>query len=155
VDRGRGAAGRTALSWLAALEAAGPVRILATAPGAYPLVSALHILGLCLLVGPILLADLRLLGALGPALDPALPLLRRAAACGLALAAATGLLLFAVQATEYAANAAFWVKLGLVAAGVANALAFRRAARPPAWVAAVSLSLWLAALLAGRWIAFV
>lgn len=140
---------------LAALEAAPAVRWLATAPGAYASLSALHILGLCLLVGPIALADLRLIGALGPALDPALPVLRRCAAAGLALAAATGALLFAVQATEYAANPAFGVKLGLVAAGVAHAWAWRGRARPPAWAGAASLAIWLAALTAGRWIAFV
>ncbi len=40
------------------------VRFIATAPGAYPVLSALHILGIALLVGPILLVDLRMIGVL-------------------------------------------------------------------------------------------
>lgn len=143
------------MDWLAALEAAGPVRWLATAPGAYAAVSALHILGLALLVGPIVLADLRLIGRLGPALDPALPTLRRCAAVGLAVAAASGAALFCVQASEYAANAVFWAKLGLVAAGAANAWAWQGVARPPGCAGAVSLAVWVGAVVAGRWVAFV
>jgi hypothetical protein len=143
---------------LAAIEAAPLVRFVATAPGAWAAVSALHILGIALLVGPIALVDLRLLRLLGPAIDPALPVLVRAAIGGLALAACSGALLAAVQATDYAANPAFLAKLALVGAAVANALALRAvggvAARRAAPFAAASLVLWLGAVLAGRWIAF-
>jgi hypothetical protein len=143
---------------LAAIEAAPLVRFVATAPGAWAAVSALHILGIALLVGPIALVDLRLVRLLGPAIDPALPVLVRAAIGGLALAACSGALLAAVQATDYAANLAFLAKLALVAAAVANALALRAvggvAARRAAPFAAASLVLWLGAVLAGRWIAF-
>ncbi|WP_237217139.1 DUF2214 domain-containing protein [Falsiroseomonas oryziterrae] len=143
---------------LAAVEALPLFRFVGLAPGVYPLVSALHVMGIALLFGPILLADLRWLGAIGPRLDEALPLLRRTAAAGLALAATTGVLLAGVRIGEYAANPAFLVKLLLVALGVGNALLAARAARRgriPAGFALASLLCWTAAILAGRWIAFV
>lgn len=151
---------------LAAIEQLAPVRWLALAPIAYPALSALHIVGIALLVGPIAVVDLRLAGWLSPRFDPALDALANAAAAGLAIAAATGVWLFAVRAGEYAANAAFLAKLALVAAGVANALLLRLAGRGRPLAGRVgtpggrasglaSLALWLSAVLAGRWIAFV
>jgi hypothetical protein len=71
-----------------------------------------------------------------------------------------------VQPLEYAGNPAFLTKISLVALGTANALAIRFSS---AWRlalatgeatpglkfgAAASLCVWIAALLAGRWIAF-
>lgn len=143
---------------LAAIEAAPLARFLGTAPGAWAAVSALHILGIALLVGPIALVDLRLLRLLGPSIDPALPVLVRAAMGGLMLAAGSGAALAMVQASDYAANPAFLTKIALVAAAVANALALRArggvAARRAAPFAAASLLLWVGAVVAGRWIAF-
>lgn len=151
---------------LTAVEQAPFVRFLATGYGVYPALSAAHILGIALLVGPILIVDARLTGLLrGRALLYAAPALVRTALTGFALAATTGLLLFTVKAADYAANPAFLVKLGIVAAAGLNALLLRRlvpapfaGADPPpaARVAAlVSIAAWLAAILAGRWIAFV
>jgi hypothetical protein len=88
---------------------------------------------------------------------------------GLALAAATGLLLFSVSATKYAASGLFPVKLGLIALAVANALLLRRS---PDWTlaripelpgattarlkaaGALSIGLWLAVILCGRFLAY-
>jgi hypothetical protein len=71
-----------------------------------------------------------------------------------------------VQPLEYAANPAFLTKLTLVALGTANAVAVRFSA---AWdtaqasgvisprlriAALLSIAIWISALLAGRWIAF-
>lgn len=134
---------------------------------AYLFVNAAHILGIGLLVGAILPLDLRLAGLIrGAPLAALAPFLTRAAAFGLALALLTGLWLFTVKPLEYAANPAFLWKLALLALALANiALQHQGAAlaravaeeRVPGRVRAsalASFSLWLAVLLAGRWIGF-
>lgn len=147
---------------LAAIEQAPLVRFVAVTAGVYPALSAMHVIGVALLFGPIALADLRLVGVIGARLDAAMPILRRAAIFGFALAVVTGLVLASVQiATRYAGNVAFLAKLGLIGlAGVNLAVHEWRRRRDPARasdpVAGVaSLTLWLAVIFAGRWIAFV
>ena len=137
-------------------------------PLLYPLVNAAHILGIGLLVGAIATLDLRVLGAFRAAPLAALgPPLVRVAGTGLAVALATGFLLFSVRPAEYADNPAFLAKLGLIAAGLLNLLVLHHG---PGWrqalgggatggavraAAAVSLLAWTGAVLAGRWIAFI
>lgn len=147
---------------LAAIEQASFVRFLAVTAGVYPALSALHVVGIALLFGPIALADLRLLGVLGPRLDAALPVLKRTACAGFALAATTGLLLASVQLSiRYATNVAFVLKLGLIMFAGLNMLAherFRRAVpggAGAAVTAGASILLWLGVIAAGRWIAFI
>lgn len=149
---------------------------LATWPGAvwlqgsgtaYLCVNALHILGVGLLVGAIVPLDLRLAGLWRQApLAVLLPFLSRAAAMGLVLALATGLWLLSVNPRDYAANPAFQSKLVLLVLALGNvawqhgsaALARTRlegtASTAVRLRAGVSLLLWLAVLLAGRWIGF-
>jgi hypothetical protein len=133
----------------------------------YPVVNAAHILGIALLVGAIAALDLRLLGAFrGVPVQPLSRALVPVSAAGLGLAVGAGILLFSVRASDYAANPAFRLKLVLVFSGVANALLLRRG---EAWrtaeeglriplrvriAAALSLALWCAAILAGRFIGF-
>ncbi len=151
--------------WLAGL----PPAVLLQQPGtAYLLVNAAHIACIGILVGSIVSLDLRLLGA-GPwlPLAQAGPFLSRVAATGLMLAIITGIWLFSTQPDEYIDNTAFLVKMSLLALGVLNALwlharnAWRTALQSAAVVplavrlhALASLLIWLAAILAGRWIAF-
>jgi hypothetical protein len=137
-----------------ALESLAPIAALRASRWAYPAVAAGHVLGIALLVGAILPLDLRALGFWRDAPEAALRrVLAPTAAAGLALAAISGAALFAVRASEYAENPAFLLKVSLVAAGVANALLLaRRAGR---LAAAVSAVVWLAALAAGRMIAYV
>ena len=134
----------------------------------YPVLNATHILALALLIGTILPADLRMLGAFkSVASAPFLRLMTAISACGLVLAILTGFLLFAVQPLEYAKNPAFLTKVSLVAIGALLAIVTRFS---PAWrialatgeagpglrlAAVASMAIWLAALIAGRWIAFV
>ena len=133
----------------------------------YPVVNAAHILGLSTLFGSTLALDLRLLGVFRSV--PVLPLARflpRIAAAGLVLAVVTGALLFTVEPKDYAANPAFLTKAALVGAGTAHALYLHRteawrglahgsAIGPDLRVSAVlSLTLWTAAIIAGRFIAF-
>jgi hypothetical protein len=126
----------------------------------YALVSASHVLGISLLLGPIVLVDLALVGWVSRPDPGTLALLRRTAMTGLILAAATGVLLISARPHEYASKPVVWAKLTLIALAIANALAFERSmTRATAQTAArlhaaLSLALWLGVLLLGRWIAF-
>lgn len=135
---------------------------------AYLLVNAAHILGLGLLLGAILPLDLRLLGFFRKVpLAIIGPFLSRAAATGVITALLTGLWLFTVKPAEYLANAAFLSKLILLALALGNiavqhsSRAFRTAmdggtvAPRVRILAGASALLWLAVLVAGRWIGFV
>ena len=134
----------------------------------YPVVNAAHILGIGLLVGAIFTLDLRVTGAFRRAPLAVLgPPLVRMATIGLGLAVATGFLLFSVRPQDYAANPAFLVKLSFIAAGLLNVLLLRLGTgwqralaggpvtAPVRMAAVVSMLIWMSAVLAGRWIAFV
>jgi hypothetical protein len=132
-------------------------------PTAYLFVNAAHILGIGILLGAILPLDLRLIGLFrGFPLEVLCPFLTRAAATGLALAAFTGLWLFSVKPAEYWANAAFRWKLVLLMLALVNVAVQHRPSKVQRAdvstamrvSACVSLSLWLAVLIAGRWIGF-
>lgn len=153
------------MALLTEIETLAAVRFLATANGLYPLISALHILGIALLLGSITIVDLRILQILGPQLDAALATLVRVAICGFLIAATAGLLLASVRLTNYVVNPAFQVKLMLLMLAGTNALllrkwhSFEHSARAVgtlagAWASSISLLLWIATLFAGRWIAF-
>jgi hypothetical protein len=129
----------------------------------YALASALHVFGIALLLGPILLVDLRLIGWLKGLDLAALALLRRTARIGLIVTLLAGLLLLSAKPAEYLSNRVVLAKLGLVALGVLNALAFEWRVRREGLAAAVasgglaglaSLAGWITVLLLGRWIAF-
>ncbi|HUH50314.1 MAG TPA: DUF6644 family protein [Mycoplana sp.] len=153
------------LEWIAATPIAAALKAWGTL---YLFVNAAHILSIGLIVGAILPLDLRLLGLFrSHPLSVLGPYLSASAAIGVALAIATGICLFSVRPMEYAANPAFLTKLVLLACGVLNALSVHGTTR---WMTAVnlgkvspllrlqaflSLTLWVATLVAGRWIAFV
>ncbi len=153
---------------LEALAASAPAAWLRQSGTAYLVVNALHITVLGLGVGAAVLLDLRLWGAIGRRIPLALlgPFLSRAAGAGIALALVTGLWLFATRPADYLANPAFLVKVAVIGLALLNALALHagghwaralREGRAGGWVrmqAAVSLALWLGAVLAGRWIGF-
>jgi hypothetical protein len=128
---------------------------------AYPVLEVLHIAGIALLVGNLVLLELRLWGV-APEL-PLRPLARlslRLVLGGFALVAATGLLMFAAHPSEMLANRAFVLKLALVMLAGLNAAMFhaRGGLERPDGVAraqtVLSLGLWLAAIICGRWIAY-
>jgi hypothetical protein len=152
------------LEWLGQWPGA---RLLQRSGTAYLLVNASHILGIGLLVGAILPLDLRLAGVIrGAPLAQLAPFLSRAAGFGLGLALLTGLWLFTVKPVEYSTNPAFLWKLGLLGLALANialqhhGAAFREALATEVvpwrvrFGALASCLLWLAVLLAGRWIGF-
>lgn len=130
---------------------------------AYLFVNAAHIAGIGLLLGSILPLDLRLLGLFRHyPIEVLGPFLVRGAATGLGLAAFTGLWLFSVKPEEYLGNAAFRWKLVLLAIALANIVFQHWRTRSRDFhlttatrvSAALSLTAWLAVLVAGRWIGF-
>lgn len=147
------------------IEALPLVRLIVVVPGLYPAISALHILGIGLLVGSIAVVDLRLLGVLGSTFDEALAGLVRVALTGFAVAVMTGLILVSVRIGNYAANPALLAKMAILLSAGANALTLRVAAGSPdvrmvlgtrrgRLAGGLSLTLWVSAVFSGRWIAF-
>ena len=154
--------------WAAALQATWAGVVMRQSAWAYPLANLVHLLGLTLLVGPILLFDLRVMGV-GRKLVGVAELSRLVtpfAATGLALAVFTGPLLFLADAKALSTSTLMIAKLALVAFGILNALAFRRLfgarlaswdAAPAQWgraQAAASIAIWFAVACAGRLIAY-
>jgi len=148
---------------LEAIEQAGPIAALRGSYLAYPLVNALHILGIGLLFGAIVALDLRLIGwrrAAGSP-DAVASLLLPVAITGLLVAIPAGLLLFATDARAYAASPLFQAKMLVVALAIANALWLRASERRrpstdrrAAIAAAASILLWLGAIVLGRLVGY-
>ena len=138
-------------------------------PWLYPAVEIVHIFGFAVLVGSVVLFDLRVLGFARrlPVQLLARHLLRWAVAA-LLLIVPAGLLLFSAHPAELARNPAFQWKLALIAAAGLNALAFhvfpyrgvanweRDKPAPPAARAHALLSilLWLGVITCGRLLAY-
>ena len=148
---------------LAAVENLPAIAALRESYLVYPLVNALHIVGVALLFGAIVPLDLRLAGwrRESSAVDGLSRLLLPVAVFGFLLAALAGLLLFATDARAYAASPLFQAKLLLIALALANALALRRvdwrnagSSRRVALAGAASVILWLGAILLGRLIGY-
>ncbi|MBY5622000.1 DUF6644 family protein [Rhizobium leguminosarum] len=152
------------LEWLSATT---PALALRRSGTFYMFVNAAHILAIGLLVGAILPLDLKLAGFFRKVpVEIVAPFLSRAAAVGLVAAVVTGFCLFSVRAVEYAANPAFLAKLCLIALGLLNlsivhlGRGWKTAVstgivRPGLrFSAALSAAIWIAAVIAGRWIGF-
>ncbi len=132
----------------------------------FPVIESVHLLGLALLGGSVLLVDLRLLG-LGLkdravselALDA-----RRWMLTGLAIMIVTGIPLFLSEPIKLYYSTAFWIKITTlpialafaftVRARVALADPVRGTARRQQLVGALSIALWVTVAVAGRWIGF-
>jgi hypothetical protein len=128
---------------------------------AYPALEVVHIVGIALLLGNLVLLELRVFGR-GAAL-PALDLARLAlsvALCGFVLAAGSGLLMFATQPAELLANRAFTLKMLLLMLAGGNAAWFHgrgSLVRLDGWAKVQMLAstfIWLAIVACGRWIAY-
>ena len=135
---------------------------------AYPMLLAIHIVGLAIVVGIFSMRDLRLLG-LFPGLQPAafLPL-SKLAWIGFIINAISGILLFTSQAVTFVNNTPFLIKIVAILAGMALAGVIQSRLRvelagmgnyaeisgSTRTIAMASLSCWLIAIIAGRLIAY-
>jgi hypothetical protein len=136
----------------------------------FPLIESVHVVSICLMVGSILVVDLRLLGLasvsrpVSRVTSGILPLTWSA----FAIAVASGGLLFISNATKYLANGYFVAKILLIcAAGLNMAIFHAISARDlPKWendktlprqaqfAGALSILLWVSVVACGRWIGF-
>lgn len=136
----------------------------------FPWVEGVHVLALCLVIGSIAMLDFRLLGItsrgrpVARVLRDVLPVTWGA----FAIALATGLLMFASNAVQYAHNRCFQAKLGLLLLIGVNTAVFHFFVEPrvigleptsplprQARVSgAVSIVLWIGVTALGRWIGF-
>ena len=136
----------------------------------YGVINLVHILGISLLFGSIVVLDLRLLGLwrrvrLSAIATPAVPV----AALGFATAALSGICLISVNAIDYVGNPFLYIKFPAIALGLINVLVLEfmpawrnREARDPsgseqarlAVAGGASLLCWLSAVAAGRMIGY-
>jgi len=151
--------------WLETTAIANAIR---TIPWLYPTFETAHYIGLSLLVGGIMLIDLRVLG-----LARSLPLksmigLLPFVWAGFIINVLSGSMLCIYGATNFGPNRAFQLKMAFMLVAGLNALLFdlsvRRsggqwvaADRPPSYVkgfATLSLLFWLCVVTTGRWMAY-
>ncbi len=136
----------------------------------FPLIESVHVLTICLVVGSILVVDLRLLGLASTTRSVTsitrgvLPLTWGA----FVVAVGSGGLMFISNATKYLDNGFFIAKLVLIGVAGLNMLVFHflsarnlprweKDARPPLaarLAGALSIALWIAVVACGRWIGF-
>ena len=135
----------------------------------YPSVEIVHIVGFVILVGSVVMFDLRVLG-----LSKAIPVRRLSrhllpwSLGALVLIVPTGLLMFSAHASDFLTNRAFQLKMALLLSAGLNAAYFRmgpyqtvtswdvEAPAPPAAKLSVALSLvlWLGVISCGRLLAY-
>ena len=135
----------------------------------WPSLEILHFIGLSLLLGSLLLIDLRMAGHIRALSPAAAHKLLPCALLGFALLLVTGVLFFCGDPLRYAANIGFRFKMLLVIFAGINALVYAWQIKPlmPRWdihvqppllakvVAYSSLAVWTAVLLLGRLIPYI
>ncbi len=157
----------SALSWLQETGVATGIR---DSLLLFPLIEAVHVIGLALVFGTIMIIDLRLLGAASNRRS-----FRRMSAeimkwtwAAFAVTALTGVLMFITNATVYYNNLYFRAKIALLVLAGINVLVFELTAgrsmqqwdqapsapRSGRLVATVSLVVWVGVIVAGRMIGF-
>jgi len=152
-----------------ALDGSALGHLMRSARWLYPMVEIVHIFGFVLLVGSVLMFDLRLLG-----LNRQLPLtlmsrhLLRWSVASLLLVVPAGLLMFSAHPQDFIANRVFLLKMTLIMTAGVNAAIFHtgvwqgvagwdsgQAAPASARVHAVlSMLLWLSVIACGRLLAY-
>lgn len=148
------------------LQFSPPLVAMRSSPWLFPVIATIHLMGLSVIGGAVLLVDLRLLG-LGLRHQPVAQLAQDAERWlfrGLLVMVATGIPLFMCFATKYYYLTFFWVKMAALLAVVAFTVSVRRrvvmtdeSRMSPAWgraVALTSLALWTTVALGGRYIGF-
>ncbi len=155
----------TLLDWADALEQTAVGTAIRDSLWLFPVIEAVHLLGLALLGGAVLGVDLRLLGTglrgrplayVARQLDPVLAL-------ALTVMVASGVPLFLSEAVKCYWSDAFRLKMATLAVALAFTFGVRRRVvrrdpPPGPWLARVtglvSIALWLTVAASGRWIGF-
>lgn len=143
-----------------------PLVEMRSSPWLFPVIATIHLMGLAVIGGAVLLVDLRLLG-FGLQRQPVAQLARDAERWlvgSLLVMVSTGILLFMCFATKYYYLTFFWVKMAALFLVLVFTFSVRRRVvmadetrMNPVWsklVALVSLSLWTTVAIGGRWIGF-
>ncbi len=129
---------------------------------AYPMLEVVHLIGVALILGNLVLLEVRVFGWASDL--PIEPLARTSLALvgfGFCLAVVTGLLMFGTQPGELLANRVFTVKMALIMLAGCNAGWFhaRRSLQLQDTTARVSMllssAIWILVITCGRWIAYV
>jgi hypothetical protein len=142
---------------------------IATHDWVIPAVQSVHIVTIAVLIGSVLVIDLRLLGlierrqAVGALMDHYLPVV----AVSMVVLFVTGAVLIAGEPTRALFRITFWLKMALILAVLALTWGLGRYARTPAAAsgapgpqaavragAVLALLLWVAIIFAGRWIGY-
>ena len=128
---------------------------------AYPVLEMVHIVGIALLLGNLVLLEARVLGAAAALhIEPLARLSLTLALVGFSLAVASGLTMFATNPGELIANSAFTLKMLFLLAAGCNAGWFhsRGSLRKLDGLARMQLllstAIWLCVIACGRWIAY-
>ena len=144
-----------------------PLVAMRSSPWLFPLIASIHLMGLALIGGAVLLGDLRLLGV-GLTRQPLTAVTREAERwliAGLFVMVPTGILQFMCFATKYYFLKFFWVKMAALFLVIVFTFTIRRRIVAKAdempghrgrnrFAALVSLALWITVALGGRWIGF-
>lgn len=148
-----------------AIEDSAVGSVIAQSLWAFPVIEAVHLLGLCLLGGAIFVVDLRLLGVtmteqrISEIAEYAHPWLRRA----VVVLIVTGVLLFSSEAVKCYYNTSFWVKMTTLPLALFFTFTVRkRLVSDPGletsarsrMIGLASIALWFTVAAAGRWIGF-
>lgn len=156
--------------FVAAIEATALADSIRESDVLFPFIESIHVIAISLVVGSILVLDLRLLGfaslqrPVNRLTNSILPVTWGA----FAFAVVTGLLLFISNASKYLANGYFDAKLCLIAAAGLNMMIFhgigakdmakweqQKSTPMPARIAgALSILIWIAVVACGRMIGF-
>jgi len=143
-----------------------PLSAMRASPWVFPLIATIHLMGLAMIGGAVLVVDLRLLG-LGLRRQKTAQLVHdtdRWLLAGLLVMIATGIPLFLCFAMKYYYLTFFWVKMASLAGVVVFTYTVRRRVAmiddggdsplSSRIVALVSLSLWTTVAMGGRYIGF-
>ena len=155
---------------LASLEASSLAVAIRTTIVAFPLIESVHVIGLTLVVGTIMIIDLRLLGLAWTRRPFSLIAdeVLRWTWVAFAIAAVTGALMFITNAAAYYQNWYFRAKMLLLVLAAVNMVFFeltdrrrviawdRERSAPTAGkiVAVASLAIWIGVIFLGRWVAY-
>jgi hypothetical protein len=156
----------TLLEFCQWLQYSPPLVAMRASPWLFPVIATIHLMGLSVIGGAVLLVDLRLLG-LGLRRQPVAQLAvdaERWLFRGVLVMICTGIPLFMCFATKYYYLAFFWVKMAALIAVIVFTVSVRRRVAmaddtrfTPALgraVALTSLTLWTTVALGGRYIGF-